>query len=374
MNSGKNKQKILSLASKNSIFKMAAQSAFNHIIITDENGIIIFANTAVTRITGYTPNEIIGKSPKLWGQQMPKIFYKKLWKTIKDDKKSFSGEITNKRKNGDLYYAKATISPILNNKNNILGFIGTEEDITEKKEIDKMKSEFISITAHQLKTPLSAMNWGIELIEDESLGKLNKKQKIQLSEVREMNSKLVNLVNTMLNISRIESGKIAIKAVSFNLTSLIESNIKETEGLYKIKKQKIKKIINKNIKLVTDPTFINQVIHNLLTNAIKYSPDKSTITIKTEIFKKFVEVSITDEGIGIPKEDQRNLFKKFFRAENVKKIISEGNGLGLYFVDIILKQIKGKISFQSIEDKGTTFKIQIPLKPIKDKKGTVSLN
>ncbi|MEI7603470.1 MAG: PAS domain-containing protein [bacterium] len=112
-------------------FKLAVDSGYNHIIITNVDGVVLYANSAVERITGYGLNEIIGNNPRLWGQQMSSEFYKSLWETIKVKRLPFKGQIINKRKNGEKYIALATISPIISNNGELLGFIGTEDDITE---------------------------------------------------------------------------------------------------------------------------------------------------------------------------------------------------------------------------------------------------
>ena len=127
-------------------YKLAVDSAYNHIIITDSEGKVLYENPAVTRITGFTPEEIIGNNPSLWGRQMPQEFYEVLRETIKVKKQSYSGEIVNKRKNGEVYHALVVVSPILDKENNLLGFIGTEEDISDLKKVEdnlKEKNEYL---------------------------------------------------------------------------------------------------------------------------------------------------------------------------------------------------------------------------------------
>lgn len=129
------------LSERVDILKAALNSSFNHIVITDTDGNIVFANPAVTKITGYTPDEIIGKTPKLWGGQMPKEFYINMWHKIKDLKEPFQGEITNKRKNGEIYKAFVFITPLIDKDNNLIGFIGTEEDISKYIKVENALEE-----------------------------------------------------------------------------------------------------------------------------------------------------------------------------------------------------------------------------------------
>lgn len=118
-------------------FRLAVSNAFNHIIITDPEGIVLYANPAVEKLTGYTMEEVVGNNPRLWGAQMDKEYYQKMWDTIKNKKQPFRGEIKNRRKNGEIYYAKVLISPILDDDGNLQGFIGTEEDITKQYSLEK---------------------------------------------------------------------------------------------------------------------------------------------------------------------------------------------------------------------------------------------
>jgi PAS domain S-box-containing protein len=128
------------------IFKLSVERAFNQIIITDTEGIILFANRGLLRITGYTPEEAIGKTAKLWGHQMPQSFYLDFWKCIRTDKKPFYGEIKNKRKNGEDYWAIVTVSPIIDHNNSLVGFIGTEEEAVLYRSITNQLQEHSSIS------------------------------------------------------------------------------------------------------------------------------------------------------------------------------------------------------------------------------------
>ncbi len=139
-------------------FKLAVDNASDDILITDSRGVILYANSAIQKTNGYSLKEIIGKTPAIWGRQMPPEFYENFWKTIFLDKQSFVGEMVNKRKNGALYNAEVKVSPILNNKNEVEFFVGIQRDITRLKEIDRAKSEFVSVASHQLKTPLSGIS------------------------------------------------------------------------------------------------------------------------------------------------------------------------------------------------------------------------
>lgn len=181
-------------------FKLAAEYAPIHIIFTNTEGIVLYANKAVEEVTGYNRSEIIGNNPRLWGRQMPLKFYRKLWKTIKKDKKIFAGEIKNKRKNGELYVALARIAPAIDEDGKLAGFVGIEQDITKEKQVDQAKSEFVSLASHQLKNPLFLINWYTDFLLKQKEGELNAKQKKYLHEIKNANKRMTDLIESLLNV------------------------------------------------------------------------------------------------------------------------------------------------------------------------------
>jgi PAS domain S-box-containing protein len=346
-------------------FKLAVDGVSDHIVITDKEGIILYANKAVEKITGFSNLEVVGKkagNKDLWGGLMPKIFYEQMWKTIKTDKKVFSGEVSNKRKNGEKYISIASISPILDQKGSVMFFVGIERDITHEKEIDKMKTDFISLASHQLRTPLSAMRWFSEMLLSGDAGKLNKEQTEFVKNIEQVNLRMTDLINSLLNISRIESGKIVIDPELVDLKKIFEIELAELDNQLKDKKQTVKIEIEKDLpKVFVDAKLISEVCKNLLTNAIKYSLLSGTINV--EIYKKEKDVvfKISDKGIGIPKISQSKIFERFYRAENALKTETEGTGLGLYLVKTVIESSGGKVWFESVENKGSSFYFSLPL-------------
>ena len=165
------KQKAENSANDLIKFKLALDNASDHFTITDSNGIVVYANAAVEKITGYSPDEVVGKKAgALWKLPMSHEYYHKLWYTIAQQKETFTSEIQNRRKNGKIYTAIISISPVLDNKKNILFYVGLERDITREKEIDKAKSEFISLASHQLKTPPTIIKLLTERLLDGKMG------------------------------------------------------------------------------------------------------------------------------------------------------------------------------------------------------------
>ena len=359
-------------------FKLAVENATDHIIITDPDGIVLFANKSVERITGFTLSEVMGKkagNKELWGGLMPLEFYKNLWKVVKTDKKPFTGEITNKRKNGKTYISKASISPIFNKSGDVEYFVGIERDVTKEFEIDKMKTEFISLASHQLRTPLSAIRWFTEMLLNGDAGKLTNEQTEFMNNIDQSNNRMIELVNSLLNVSRIDSGRIIVEPTPTDIKKLVEEIKKEVEVKLQEKNQELMININTDLPLISlDQKLIFQVYLNLLTNAIKYSPPNGKIVLSISKENDTIITQVSDEGYGIPKSEESHIFSKFYRATNALKNETEGNGLGLYLVKSIIESSGGKVWFVSIEGKGTSFYFSIPLAGMKAKEGEVHIS
>lgn len=245
-------------------------------------------------------------------------------------------------------------------------YLGTMKifyDLTREKMIDKMKSEFISIAAHQLRTPLSAIKWVMQMVLDEDAGKLNKEQQDLLTKGFQSNERMITLVNDLLDVSRIEDGRYQFDFKEGNFEDIVEAVIENIEKM--IAKNHIKFIIEKSDKLpsvIFDKERIKIAFQNLLDNAIKYTPEYGSVILKISEEKGYLKISIKDDGVGIPKEDQGKLFSKFFRASNVVRMETEGTGLGLFISKNIIERHGGTISIQSEEGRGTEIIFTIPIK------------
>ncbi|OGK35738.1 hypothetical protein A3F60_00385 [Candidatus Roizmanbacteria bacterium RIFCSPHIGHO2_12_FULL_39_8] len=190
-------------------YKLAVESSSNHIVFTDKNGYILYANKAAEILTGYSFAEMKGKTPRLWGGLMPKEFYAKMWKTLKEEKKPFVGEIKNRRKKGETYTAIARISPLLDKNRQLLGFVATEEDISERviyednlRELYNTKTQFIAIASHQLRTPQGIIKWSIELLLADKDLHLNPQQMQLFNQIAKANKQMIALIDTLLKITR----------------------------------------------------------------------------------------------------------------------------------------------------------------------------
>lgn len=348
-------------------FKLAVDGVSEHVIMTDPEGVVIYANKAASNITGYSIEEMIGKKPSLWGGQMPKEYYQEFWKTIKEEKMPFEGEISNRRKKGELYEAEIRVSPIMNETGEIVFFVGIEKDLSKERAVDKIKTEFISLASHQLRTPLSAVKWFTEMLNNGDGGPLTLKQKDFVEKIEESNQREITLVNSLLSLSRIESGKIVVMPKPTDLGTLVKSIIGDfevnPEGQGKVFIDRVSEDLP---EIYIDPDLIRHVYSNLISNAIRYTGQRGEITVKVYVQDGEIVSEVSDNGIGIPMEEQERMFEKFFRASNALKKFTEGSGLGLYLTKTIIESSRGKISFNSVEGKGTTFVFTLPIKSQKN--------
>jgi len=257
-----------------------------------------------------------------------------------------------------------SISPFKDARGEIKGYVIVLRDVTSEREVERLKSEFVSITSHQLRTPLSSIRWYIEMLLAGDAGELNKNQKDFVFEIHESTKKAIEVINNLLDLSRIEGGTIKynLKPVSFE--KIIEDVISDVSPLAEASNIKIVKKFSKEkipeIKIDYQKAF--QVIQNLLVNAINYSKGRAEVILSLERKGNEAIFSCQDFGIGIPQNAQKDLFKKFFRAENAAAVNAQGSGIGLFICRVFTEGMGGRIWFESEgENKGATFYLAFPL-------------
>ena len=268
----------------------------------------------------------------------------------------------------------------------VIGVIEVFRDITREKEIDKAKSEFISLASHQLKTPPTAIKLLTERLLGGKMGEFTKKQKEYIDDIRSSNQRMIDLVNALLNVSRIELGAFTIRVNEKNVCAIVRSILDELKSVIDKKQLKLKMISrDMNAMLMLDETLFRIVINNLITNAIRYTAKGGEIRVECKVVNKgqtlggnllkescFVVV-VSDTGYGIPRGEQSKVFTKFFRADNAREKITDGTGLGLYIVKSILDHSGGLIWFTSRENKGSVFYAAIPMTGMRMKAGEKEL-
>lgn len=236
-------------------------------------------------------------------------------------------------------------------------------DITREKLLNMMKSEFLTIAAHQLRTPLSAIKWTLKTILDGDLGGLNAKQKDFLEKGYMTNERMISLVGDLLDASRIEEGRFGYEFKENDIVSFMEKLIRDLEPRFKQKELKLdfKKIPGKQI-LFFDREKMALALNNIFDNSINYTAQGGSIVVNFRLTPPYFEILIEDSGVGIPKNQQNRLYTKFFRGDNVIRMQTEGSGLGLFITKNIIVAHGGEIRIDSKEGKGTSVIFRLPVK------------
>jgi PAS domain S-box-containing protein len=362
------------------------------LVATGKDGNIIFVNDSFERMVGWKENEVLGKKLQfvipmhdydnrpIAEQHRPiaQILRKK------SSSVSFSG-LKFVRKNGSNFPALVTASPI-KLEGEVIGAVEVFRDITQEQLVDKAKTEFVSLASHQLRTPLSAINWYTEILLEGDSGALNDDQREYLEEIYHGSQRMVELINALLNVSRIEMGTFTVDPEPTDISALVDKVVKEQRKDIEEKNIEFSSDVDESIgEIMLDKKLIWMVLQNLLSNAIKYTPGGGMVSLQVQkiahgslfggraLNQDMVCVTVSDTGFGIREDQQDKIFTKMFRADNVKERDVEGTGLGLYLVKSIIEVSGGSIWFHSKENQGTTFYFTLPIKGMKTKKGTRKL-
>jgi|GEM_PF-1168366 len=347
------------------------------LLVTDRDGLAVYMNKAGELLTDWHADDIrntasagILRIMDRNGQEIPPENHPliNVLKTKERFNPETDPEFTLLRRNGSQSALQLRIAPILRGKQ-CLGAVAVFRDITEERRIDHMKSDFISLVSHQLRTPLSSMRWYLEMLLAKDAGTMNTQQEQYVEEVMASNSRMVHLVNALLNVSRLELGKIQLNPETIDLVRML-NEIKDSFKL-ELKRKKMDIVIAPKqlatIEVQSDRGLLQLILENLVNNAIKYGHEGTSVDVRMAFSRpqKLVTIAISDQGIGIPENQQPNIFKKLFRGTNARLSDAEGSGLGLYISHISAESIGGKLTFKSKEGAGTTFLLTIPAIPAK---------
>ena len=326
------------------------------LIVLDNKDKIVFVNSKIEELLNIKKIVIEGKNIKDISE-IPTL--KEIVESIvsKAGEKLFKKEISLEKPNEKVL--EATIVNLVETDERVIIL----HDITREKIVEKMKTEFVSISAHQLRTPLSAIKWTLRMLIDGEIGEITPEQKIFLEKTYKSNERMIALIKDLLNVTRIEEGRYLYNPIITDLDEIILKVISSFPEQIKKKKIKLefKKAEERLPKVRADIEKITIALQNLLGNAIRYSFPGGEVTIFLESSENEVICSIKDEGVGIPKDQYNRIFTKFFRGANVMRMETEGTGLGLFITKNIIDAHKGRIWFESEENKGTTFYFALPI-------------
>lgn len=357
------------------------------VMACDRDGKIIVFNKVASELSGFSSKEAIGKhynkilSFMMEGENVLAEDFIGI-AISKGERTDMADDMMIVKKNGTKIPIADSASPIFDKFGKVMGCVLVFRDVTREREIDRVKTEFVSFVSHQLRTPLSVISWYTEMLLAGDVGAVTTEQSDYLGKISQSNHRMVTLINSLLNVSRLELGIFVVDPKKIDIIKIVNGVIDESgRQILDHKLVVVRKFKKDVIKLLADKNLLRIVVQNLIANAIKYTPDKGNIKVSISLVgKKKVRIEVSDTGYGIPKNQQANVFTKFFRAENVVEKNTQGTGLGLYIVKMIVEHSGGKIWFKSPvsrmrfgKNKGTSFYVEFPLKGMIKKKGMKKL-
>ena len=342
------------------------------VVVTDKKGYIEYVNPKFENITGYSADEVKGQTPRmLKSGRQDKAFYKKLWATILGGE-SWYGTFLNKKKNGDTYWERASISPIFDDKDRISNFVGVKEDITDLKMAEealkeaqedaeaatRAKSDFLANMSHEIRTPMNAIIGFSHLVLQ---SELTAQQRNYLNKIYLSSQSLLGIINDILDLSKIEAGKMDVNEIPFNIEELLSELFDLVKVTAREKGIELLFSVSEEIplNLTGDPLRLKQVLMNLVANAIKFT-EIGEISITVELLKKegnaaTLQFFIKDTGIGLSEEQIAKLFQPFVQADSSTTRKYGGTGLGLVLCRRLVEMMGGKIDVKSRPGIGSTF-------------------
>jgi len=360
-------ENALQLKKERNKLETIVQSIADGVFVVDNDLKIILFNLKAGQISGFLEKEVLGKGYNevlkfIFESDPEKIddkFIKDAIRTRKIQEMSNHKLLVTKKKTSIPVAASA--SPLIDGEGHAAGCVVVFRDITKDREIDRMKTEFVSVASHQLKTPLTGIKWMTELL---MRCGLNEEQTEFAKSAHDSTNRMIKLINELLDVSHIETGrKFDVRKESTDIIAILDTVIGELNE-NTVKKNimvKMSKETPTELMIDIDISKVRHVITNLIDNAIKYSKQDGRIEVSCVKDKSEVVFFVRDNGIGIPKEQQKRLFEKFFRADNAILSETDGTGLGIYIAKAIVEAHDGKIWFESVENKGTTFYIKLPI-------------
>lgn len=353
-------------------FQHLIEKSTDAISLSDAHGTATYVSPSVKHILGYEPEELAAMSG--WDIIHPDDFDSA--RRIQEKVYGKNGaservELRVKRKDGKWIWVETVVTNLLADPA-VGAVVSNFRDVTERKEIDLAKSDFVSLASHQLRTPLTVIQWHTDAILQRKPTTLGAKEKSYLKKIAEANKRMIDLVDALLNVSRIEMGTLGIEPEEVDLGTIADTELAAFSRRTKEKHLHVERTYDDTLpKIKTDPRLMKIIFQNLISNATRYTLPNGKVRIAIEKRGGDALITVEDTGIGIPEHEQKKIFTKMFRTQSARQMEPNGTGLGLYLVKAVVELCGGKIWFASTEGKGTEFYVLLPLKGVEKKEGKV---
>jgi PAS domain S-box-containing protein len=338
-------------------------SASDGIITLNPSGSVETANTAAEAMFGYRTSEILRRDVGLLFEIAPdrggqESFLQRL-QSRSENNAAYSEEFWALRRDGGQFPTEVSLSPM--DLADGRHFVAVVRDITERKQVEQMKSEFVSIVSHELRTPLTSIAGSLGLLAGGAAGALPDRAGRLIDIAHSNSERLVRLINDILDIEKIESGKMEFDIKPILLQPLLRQAVQANQGYAEsFGVRLVLEAGEENAKILADSDRLIQVVTNLISNAVKFSPEGAAVRISTHALDRRYRITVRDEGAGIPEEFQSRIFGKFQQADSSDTRQKGGTGLGLSIVKEIVTRLRGSVSFQTAEGQGTAFNVDLP--------------
>lgn len=345
------------------------QSLGEGMIATNNEGKIITMNRMAEKMLGWNENEVLGKKatdiiPAVddKGDAIPPEKRACLMVSAKENTATLVSTMYFINKSGDRIPVTETTTPVIINGKNT-GAVVIFRDITKEKEIEKTRGDLLALASHQLRTPLSGTKWLIETLQSGIKGPLLPEQKEYLTEIYKINERMTTLVVDMLGVLRMEGGTIPANKSQVSTTTVLDTLLETFTPVAKSKQLTIRVEKDGEHTIETDPLLLRNIIESFVSNAMNYSNAGGEVVISLKSESSGIVFAVKDSGIGVPKDEQKQLFERFYRASNAKMFNTRGTGLGLYIAATLAKKIGATLTFESEEGMGSTFSVHFPFSP-----------
>ncbi len=338
-------------------YRLVVENSYDLVTLLDLEGVILYASPSSKKILGMQPNKLIGRNTLDFvfkdDIQLMQTEFKKM---IRGKDSSYTYRYRNDA--GNYITLEGVGSAIIDGNGKPYVILSTSRDITERIESEKRKDEFISMASHELKTPITSLKLYINILKQQIDRENKEALPTSFGKINDQITKLTRLVSELLSISKIKAGKLEFHEASFDISKLVKETVQQLQAASKKHKIVLKGSTRK--KFYGDKDRIEQVLINIINNAIKYSPHANKVIVKVSSTRNWITIQVKDFGIGITKEDSVKIFDRFYQVSGNEEKTYPGLGIGLYISNEIIKKYKGNLTVKSVPKKGSTFTLQLP--------------
>lgn len=350
------------LRKSETMYRALAEASNDMIFVIMPDGKIDYANTYAARSFGTTPEQMVGKNKtEFFGKEISERQDRSLAKVYETGKPYYTDNLTSFGKRE--IWLSTWLVPLKDDNDKVVKVMGVSRDITSIKEVEKMRDDFFVIASHELRAPMTAIKWLVQMMQNGQYGKLDERMIDPLVNVENSTERLIRLVNDLISAARIETSDVQLKLSVFDIMQVVHEVVQTFTPWAKNKNIDLDVADVGSVMVYADRDKVIQIINNLIDNAIKFTPDKGKITLKTEVRDSELCVEISDTGIGIPEEAKKKLFGKFSQISTSLENRPQGTGLGLFISREFAQVMGGDLKLVRTEvSKGSSFIFSLPLK------------